>query len=213
VGYLFDGVLKFLILPLKMKGNLDIFKIKTNNIPPQKGRILIAEPFLHGDYFSRSVVFLVAYSEKGSVGFILNKKIDFLLQDVFLDFPDFNANVFLGGPVAADSIFFIHKLGEILPGSIKVLGNLYWGGDFQLLKNLISQGLVKTTDIHFFLGYSGWDAGQLEDEIKDDSWLVTDIDENLVMQDASNASWTDFVKKAGNRYSIWENYPENPSFN
>ena len=196
-----------------MKGNLDIFKIRTNNIPPQKGRILIAEPFLHGDYFNRAVVFLVAYSDKGAVGFILNKKIDFLLQDVFLNFPKFNANVFLGGPVAADSIFFIHKLGDKLPGSIKVLGNLFWGGDFEALKNLIANGLVKPADIHFFLGYSGWDAGQLEDEIKEDSWLVTDVDENAIMRDTSDMKWTDFVKKAGNRYSIWENYPENPSFN
>lgn len=198
---------------MKMKGNLDIFKIKTNNIPPQKGRILIAEPFLHGDYFSRSVIFLVAYSEKGTVGFILNKKIEYQLQDVFPDFPDFDANIFLGGPVAADSLFFVHKLGSILPGSIKVLGDIHWGGDFEVLKNLISQGLVNSSDIHFFLGYSGWDAGQLENEIKDDSWLVTDVDEKLIMQENNISSWNDFVKKAGNRYSIWENYPENPSFN
>lgn len=196
-----------------MKENLDIFKIRTNNVPPKKGRILIAEPFLHGDYFSRSVVFLVAHSEKGAVGFILNKKINFLLQDVFSDFPEFDAKVFLGGPVAADSIFFIHKLGEKLPGSIKVLGNLFWGGDFKALKSLIFKGLVKPSDIHFFLGYSGWDAGQLEDEIKEDSWLVTDVDENAIMRDTNDSSWTDFVKKAGNRYSVWENYPENPSFN
>jgi putative transcriptional regulator len=159
------------------------------------------------------VVFLVAHSDKGAVGFILNKKIDFRLQDVFLDFPEFDANVYLGGPVAADSIFFIHKLGEILPGSINVLGNLHWGGDFNILKNLILQGLVKPTDIHFFLGYSGWDAGQLESEIKDDSWLVTDVDENAIMRESKDVSWTDFVAKAGNRYSIWQNYPENPSFN
>jgi len=196
-----------------MKGNLDIFKIRTNNVPPQKGRILIAEPFLHGDYFSRSVVFLVAHSEKGAVGFILNKKIDFRLQDVFIDFPEFDAHVYLGGPVSADSIFFVHKVGEKLPGSIKVLGNLSWGGDFETLKNLISKGMVKPSDIHFFLGYSGWDAGQLEGEIKEDSWLVTDVDENAIMRESQDVSWTDFVVKAGNRYSIWQNYPENPSFN
>jgi putative transcriptional regulator len=196
-----------------MKENLDIFKIRTNNIPPQKGRILIAEPFLHGDYFSRSVVFLVSHSDKGAVGFILNKKIDFRLQDVFIDFPEFDANVYLGGPVAADSIFFIHKLGAKLPGSIKVLENLYWGGDFDALKSLILKGFVKSSDIHFFLGYSGWDAGQLEGEIKDDSWLVTDVDENAIMRESKDVSWTDFVAKAGNRYSIWQNYPENPSFN
>lgn len=196
-----------------MKENLDIFKIKTNNIPPKKGRILIAEPFLPGDYFSRSVVFLVAHSEKGTVGFILNKPIDFRVQDVFPDFPDFDARVFLGGPVAADSLFFIHKLGDSLPGCIHVKGDLFWGGDFEALKKQIREGLVHPGDIHFFLGYSGWDGGQLEDEIREDSWLVTDVDENAVMSDNDAQSWADFVKKAGNRYRMWENFPENPAFN
>lgn len=196
-----------------MKENLDIFKIRTNDIPPQKGRILIAEPFLHGEYFSRSVVLLVAYSEKGAVGFILNKKIDFSLQEVFVDFPDFDANVFLGGPVSADSIFFIHRLGEQLPGSIHVLGDLFWGGDFSVLREQIKLGEINPEDINFFLGYSGWDAGQLEGEIKEDSWLVTDVDENIILQNAETVSWTEFVRKAGNQYHIWENYPENPTFN
>jgi len=196
-----------------MKENLDIFKIRTNNIPPQKGRILIAEPFLHGDYFSRSVVILVAHSKKGAVGFILNKKIDFSLQEFFPGFPAFDANVYLGGPVSPDSIFFIHRIGSLLPGSIKVTGNLYWGGDFEILKSMIAEKQVHSRDIHFYLGYSGWDSGQLEDEIKEDSWLVTDVEEETIMRDANQVSWSDFVKKAGNRYSIWENFPENPNFN
>jgi putative transcriptional regulator len=196
-----------------MKENLDIFKIKTNNIAPQKGRILIAEPFLHGDYFSRSVVLLVNYSEKGAVGFILNKRIDFSLQEVFIDFPKFDAQVFLGGPVSADSIFFIHKLGKKLPGSIHVLGDLYWGGDFSILREMVQRGDLNPADIHFFLGYSGWDTGQLERELKEDSWLVTDVDEKIILQNADEVTWTDFVKKAGNRYQIWENFPENPTYN
>lgn len=196
-----------------MKQNLDIFKIKTNNVLPQKGRILIAEPFLPGDYFSRSVVFLVAHSEKGAVGFILNKKIDFMLHEVFFDFPKFDAQVYLGGPVSADSIFFIHKLGDKLPGSIQVLGSLYWGGDFDVLKKLIGKGEIRPEDIVFFLGYSGWDAGQLENELKEDSWLVTDVDENLILRNADEVSWTSVVKKAGARYSVWENFPENPNLN
>ena len=67
--------------------------------------------------------------------------------------------------------------------------------------------------MRFFLGYSGWEAGQLEQEIKEDSWLVTDIDEEIVMRELNQASWVDFVKKAGDRYSVWENFPENPSLN
>ncbi len=206
-------MVNFSYIASDMKQNLDIFKIKTNNVLPQKGRILIAEPFLPGNYFSRSVIFLVAYSEKGAVGFILNKKIDFMLHEVFFDFPKFQAQVYLGGPVSADSIFFIHKLGEELPGSIQVLGGLYWGGDFGVLKNLIAKGEIQPNDILFFLGYSGWDAGQLESELKEDSWLVTDVDENLILPNADEVSWANVVKKAGNRYSVWENYPENPNLN
>ena len=196
-----------------MKENLDIFKIRTNNIPPKKGRVLIAEPFLHGDYFSRSVVILVAYSAKGAVGFILNKKIDFSLQEFLPGFPEFDANVYLGGPVSADSIYFIHRIGPLLPGSIKVMGNLYWGGDFTALQNLIREKKVAPHDIHFFLGYSGWDAGQLENEIKENSWLVTDVEEETIMRDANQVSWNEYVRKAGSRYSLWENFPENPNFN
>jgi putative transcriptional regulator len=196
-----------------MKDNLDIFKIKTNNVAPQKGRILIAEPFLPGSYFSRSVIFLVAHSDKGSVGFILNKEIEFEIRDVFPDFPEFEARVFLGGPVSTDSIYYIHKLGKKLPGSINVLGDLYWGGDFEALKMQIAAGQVQPDEIHFFLGYSGWDEGQLDDELKGDSWLVTDVDEAAVMREFHDESWTEFAKKAGSRYSIWEHFPENPTYN
>lgn len=196
-----------------MGDNLDIFRIRTNNIAPQKGRILIAEPFLSGNYFNRSVVLLVSHGEKGAVGFILNKKVDFPIHDVFPDFPKYDADVYLGGPVSTDSIYYIHKLGDKLPGSIHVLDDLYWGGDFEVLKRDIRNGVVDTKDIRFFLGYSGWDAGQLEEELKDDSWLVTDVEQEAVMRELSESSWVDFVKKAGSRYSIWENFPENPSLN
>ena len=191
----------------------DIFRIKSNNVAPKKGRVLIAEPFLAGDYFNRSVVLLVAYSDKGAVGFILNKKVDLSLQHAFPGFPEFDTEIYLGGPVATDSIYFIHTLGDKIPGSIHVLGNLFWGGDFEFIKHAITTGSIKATDIRFFLGYSGWDAGQLEDELKEDSWLVTDINQEAVMEDLNPESWFNFVKRAGSRYSVWKNFPENPSLN
>ncbi|MCE4564177.1 YqgE/AlgH family protein [Maribellus sp. CM-23] len=196
-----------------MASNLDIFKIKTNNVAPQKGRILIAEPFLSGNYFNRSVVLLVTYSEKGAVGFILNKMVEFPINEAFPDFPDFDTQVYLGGPVATDSIYFIHKLGDRIPGSIHVMGNLYWGGDFEVIKREIRLGTIDSSEIRFFLGYSGWDAGQLEEELKDDSWLVTDVDQESVMGEMDPNSWFRFVKRAGARYSVWKNFPENPSMN
>ncbi len=196
-----------------MKDNLDIFRIKTNNVEPKKGRILIAEPFLPGTYFNRSVILLVAYGKKGAVGFILNKKVDVAIDELLPGFPDVDVDVYLGGPVATDSVYFIHKFGEKIPGSIHVLGDLYWGGDFEILKQKVKAGVVDLADIRFFVGYSGWDSGQLEQEIKEDSWLVNDVDEEAVMRELDEASWGDFVKKVGYRYSIWENFPENPAMN
>ncbi|MDD2380203.1 MAG: YqgE/AlgH family protein [Mariniphaga sp.] len=196
-----------------MKDNIDIFRIQTNNVAPQKGRVLIAEPFLPGDFFNRSVIFLVAYSNKGAVGFILNKKVDLAIHQVMPGFPEFEGDLCLGGPVATDSIYYIHKLGKKLPGSIHVMGNLFWGGDFDILKHQILSGLIQPSDIRFFVGYSGWDSGQLEREINEDSWLVTDVEEEAVMSDLQLESWAKFVKKAGRRYSVWEHFPENPAMN
>ena len=110
-------------------------------------------------------------------------------------------------------VYFIHRFGDQIRGSIQVLPNVYWGGDFEDLKKLINLGIAKPEELRFFLGYSGWDSGQLEEEIKENSWLVNDINEDLVMEDMSQSSWIKFVKKVGDQYSVWENYPENPSLN
>jgi len=78
---------------------------------------------------------------------------------------------------------------------------------------LVNLGIIRQDEIRFFLGYSGWDAGQLDREIKENSWLVNDVDSHLIMEDLGAKSWAQFVKKVGKRYSIWENFPENPSLN
>lgn len=197
-----------------MKLNANIFKIETNHVEPRKGRILIAEPFLSGSYFNRSVVLLVACSDKGSVGFILNKKVDYPLQDIMADFPDFDAEVYIGGPVSTDSIYIIHSLGKALSGSLHIKDNLYWGGDFEELKHKIRLGMIKPGDVRFFLGYSGWEAGQLEGELEENSWLVADIDDQNVMKAGSRQSmWIENVREIGGKYLLWEHFPENPSFN
>jgi putative transcriptional regulator len=196
-----------------MNFNPDIFKIQSNNVLPRKGRVLISEPFLPGNYFNRAVILLVAHSKKGSVGFILNKKVNFQIQDYISGFDDLEADVYIGGPVSTDSIYFIHKRADLIPGSIQVLDDIYWGGDFEEMKRLINLGIILPDEIRFFLGYSGWDGGQLEREIKENSWLVDDVNSDLLLKELGAESWVEFVKKVGKRYSMWENYPENPSLN
>lgn len=197
-----------------MNLNINLFKIETNHVAPSKGRILIAEPFLPGSYFNRAIILLVAHSDKGAIGFILNKKIDYPVNEILGDFPEFEAEVYIGGPVSTDTIYFIHSLGNLIPGSIHVKDNIYWGGDFEEVKRLIREGLILPGQIRFFLGYSGWDNGQLEEEIGENSWLVSEIEEELVMVDRKTTTmWVEAVREIGGKYSLWEHFPENPSLN
>jgi len=196
-----------------MKINTNIFRIETNHVAPRQGHILIAEPFLAGTYFNRSIILLATYGEQGAIGFILNKKVDYPVEDLFVNFPDFDSEIHIGGPVGTDSIYFIHTLGDSIPGSINIKDNLYWGGDFEVLKTKIKLGLVSSQQVRFFLGYSGWDAGQLEEEINENSWLVADVSQDDMMTIDENVMWAKSVRDMGGKYSMWENFPENPSLN
>jgi putative transcriptional regulator len=196
-----------------MRINTNIFRIETNHVAPKQGHVLIAEPFLSGSYFNRSIIIITSYSEKGTVGFILNKKVDYPVEDIFVDFPDFEGEIHIGGPVGTDSVFFIHTLGELIPGSILIKENLYLGGDFDALKLQIQLGLVDKKQVRFFLGYSGWEVGQLEEEINENSWLVADISQSDLMKLDEDTMWSESVRAVGGKYSMWENFPENPSLN
>lgn len=196
-----------------MKLNTNIFRIETNHVAPKQGSVLIAEPFLAGSYFNRSIILLASFNENGAVGFILNKIVEFPVEDIFVDFPDFDSEIHIGGPVGTDSVYFIHTLGDIIPGSIHIRENMYWGGDFEALKMQIKLGLVNPQQVRFFLGYSGWEPGQLEEEIKENSWLVADIPEVELMTINENAMWTESVRAMGGKYKMWEHFPENPSLN
>ena len=191
--------------------DLDIFKIE-NRLSPQKGRVLIAEPFLPGDYFSRSTVLLVQCSADGDVGFILNKPTDLRIKDLFKGFPDMDFNAFLGGPVSVDKLFFLHTLGDKVPDSLQINDRLYWSGDFDYLTSLLKAGLVEEDEVRFFLGYSGWSAGQLEAEIADHSWVVVEPSVESILESDENF-WTESLKSIGGNATLWQNFPENPEFN
>jgi len=191
--------------------DLDIFKIESK-LSPKQGRILIAEPFLPGDYFSRSTVLLVQCTEEGDVGFILNKPTNLLVKDLFKGFPDFESNAFLGGPVSNDKLFFLHTLGEKIPDSLQVCDQLFWSGDFDHLTALISAGLVDEEEVRFFLGYSGWSAGQLAAEIDGHSWVVVDPTVETILSSDENF-WNESVKTLGGNAQLWQNFPENPELN
>jgi putative transcriptional regulator len=192
--------------------DFDFLNIDHENLIPKQGRVLISEPLLSDTYFKRSVVIVTEYSEQGAVGFVLNKPIDIPLNDVLDDFPNFDAKVYIGGPVEKDTIHFLHTLGDVVPNSVHIKDNIYWGGDFDTLKDLVAAGIVKSDQVRFFLGYSGWNSKQLDEEIENNAWLVTEMDSEKIMQ-ANKNIWKQTLDELGRKYKIWSNFPENPAMN
>lgn len=196
-----------------MNSEIDYFKIETNNVAPEKGRILVAEPFLSDVYFKRSIVLLTEHNNEGSVGFVLNKPVNLNINEIITEFPSFECKISIGGPVSTSSVHYLHTLGDIIPESVHVCGNIYWGGSFDAVKNLIEKGSITKEQIRFFLGYSGWMPKQLEEELNQNSWLVSNINPCQVMNHKMSEIWKDVLGLLGNKYKMWINSPENASLN
>ncbi|MBN1118221.1 MAG: YqgE/AlgH family protein [Bacteroidales bacterium] len=182
-------------------------------LEPQKGRVLISEPFLLDNYFKRSIVLITEHNDEGTVGFVLNKPIDIPATEILDNFPATNADISLGGPVNTNTLHYIHTLGDIIPHSNKVIGNIYWGGDFDVIERLISSGNLQPGQIKFFLGYSGWSPNQLEDELEESAWLVTELSTEEIMAPMNRQYWKRKLGRMGNKYRMWANFPEDPEMN
>lgn len=173
----------------------------------------MSAPFLQDPYFTRSVILLCEFDAEGAFGFILNKYIDLDLKDLVSDMPEFEAMMSLGGPVQSENLYYVHTLGDKLPGSVPISGNLSVGGDYELLKTLIRTAQIGSGQIRFFVGYSGWGAGQLEDEMAQKSWYVSEADGLPVMESDQVDIWGATLSKMGGEFAKLANIPADPSMN
>ena len=178
------------------------------------GKFLIATPSSIGDTnFQRSVVLLVEQKESGTVGFILNKKLDYNLDEV-MEGVSVKIPLYFGGPVEQDSLFFIHQAADLIPNSLHISQNFYWSGDYKTVIELINSKKLKEHQIRFFLGYSGWGEHQLEDEIERKSCILAEAShESDWISNSSTTLWNEHMIALGGKYLLWSNAPENPSWN
>lgn len=187
---------------------------KMTSLKPTKGVLLVAEPSIIGDVsFNRSIVLLAEYNSEGSVGFILNKPLEYTLHDFI---PEISSTlpVYNGGPVEQDNLYFIHKVPHLVPGSIEISNGIYWGGDFNAIATLLKNDELTENQIRFFLGYSGWANEQLEQELALNSWVVTANDyKNEIIGKPYFNFWKEKMIEFGGDYLIWSNSPEDPSYN
>lgn len=196
-----------------MQPELDFFAILPEDKIPEKGKILISEPFLPDTFFNRSIVYLTDHTPQGSVGFILNKKLDLQVNTAIEGFDKWSEYLSMGGPVAPDTLHYLHNLGELIPKSIPVDGNIFWGGDIDAVREMISTGKMKQSEIRFFLGYSGWSAGQLEKELKENSWVIAKVNSNIVLNNRGDDIWKKVLRSFKNKYRMWADFPESPEMN
>ena len=191
----------------------DIFKIQSNNVLPSRGKILISEPFLRDATFGRSVILLIDHTDEGTMGLIINKPLPIFVNDIIKEFKYIDdIPLYKGGPVATDTLFYLHTLANI-SGAIPVSKGLYLNGDFDEIKKYILQGNKVDQHIRFFLGYCGWEGEQLNDELKENTWLVSKEDKDYLMNSDTKDMWKEAVEKLGSKYEPWSRFPRVPTFN
>ena len=111
---------------------------KINNLNPQKGNLILAEPFMEDDYFGRSVVFMCEHNKKGSYGFILNNKLEIFLDDIVPEIELKKINIYYGGPVNSTNLFYLHQLGDLIEDSTQISDNIWTSGDFNQIIEFIN---------------------------------------------------------------------------
>lgn len=198
-----------------MKDLADIFNLADNQPEPTRGSVLIAKPTVDDPCFSRSVITIIDHSATGSMGLIINHPANINLNEVIPEL-DSNADIplFIGGPINLDTLFYLHTLGEAIPQSKHITSDLYLGGDYDAVKRYINSGAPVYGKIKFFMGYSGWAAGQLVSEIGLHDWAVaSDINIDMILREGEDDIWRNAVNSLGERYRMWLNWPTNLMMN
>ena len=189
-----------------------LFRIDISARIAQPHSFLVAEPFLRDSYFSHAVIALVDYTPGGkAMGIVLNHPLGCTLQEIV---SEVNApepiRVFCGGPMSCDRLYFIHTLGDIIPNSQPMGEGLWIGGDFDAMIKYVNSGYPVEGVIRFFLGYSGWDSGQLDEELHQHVWAVADpIAHETTLTLTHDDLWHAMVRSMGPAFRGWQFYPKN----
>ena len=181
---------------------------------PKAGNLLISEPFLQDENFVRSVVLLCEHNSEGSFGFVLNKPSILNLGDLVDELSFLENQVYVGGPVQQNTLHFIYFSKQPLNGSVLVGEDLWWGGAYEDLVEKLKLGDLASHEVMFFIGYSGWGAGQLADELEEQTWIVCEEKLNQdTIQNTPEELWKVLLKNMGGEYKLIANYPLDPRLN
>lgn len=182
-------------------------------ISPSKGVLLIANPFLKDPNFTRSVILICEHQQEGTFGFVLNQLYPQKLNDLLPDLQDLNFPVYVGGPVQQDALHFIHQYPDLISGGEEIAKGIYWGGNFESLIIHLKNNDINPGRIRFFVGYSGWTEGQLDNELKEESWITVMATRKLIFPPSPENTWRESLNHLGGNYKMMINFPIDPTLN
>ena len=194
----------------------DILSLDIPQPEPDCGSLLIAEPLMNDGCFQRATVCVIDHNQTtGTMGLVTNRMSDYTLAEIVDGIEvDEDIPVFVGGPVHRERLYYLHTFGDEIPDSVEVVQGLYVGGDFERVKDIINMGATVEGNIRFFVGYSGWEKGQLRAELDKGDWAVASIESVAdVMSLSENEAWRSAVETLGERYHIWLNFPIDAQLN
>lgn len=176
---------------------------KITEISSLTNQLLIAMPTLDGSFFGRSVTYICEHDEQGAMGIVINKateiNVNTLLNEVAIETEDdiilSDKSVLTGGPVQTDRGFVLHTGGQVWSSSIALPNNINVTTSKDILESLTTEHAPE--DYLLALGYAGWAAGQLEDELADNAWLTIEADHELLFHTPIEKRWEMAIKKLG----------------
>ena len=195
--------------------DMTIFQIESNKIHPRKGDLLISAPFLKDFYFARSVILMIENNDEGSMGIVLNKSFSNLmtLNEVIPELASLPPiPLYKGGPVERKTLFYLHSFSE-LKDALPLGNGLYVNGDFEQMKRYLLCGGSTQGYIRFFMGYTGWQKGQLKQEIETNTWIINKDSHLDLLNMHLRDLWKESLCDMGGKYAVWSHYPKYPIMN
>ena len=195
--------------------DMTIFQIESNKIHPRKGDLLISAPFLKDFYFARSVILMIENNDEGSMGIVLNKSFSnfMTLNEVIPELASLPPiPLYKGGPVERKTLFYLHSFSE-LKDALPLGNGLYVNGDFEQMKRYLLCGGSTQGYIRFFMGYTGWQKGQLKQEIETNTWIINKDSRLDLLNMHLRDLWKESLCDMGGKYAVWSHYPKYPIMN
>lgn len=166
------------------------------------GQLLVAMPHMEDPRFARTVVYVCAHSDDGAMGLVVNRLIDSMRFDALLDhlnletsLPAPDLPVHFGGPVESSRGFVLHSGDFIQESTLMIDDDVALTATTEMLEAIANARGPKRCIMA--LGYAGWGAGQLDQEIQDNGWLLVPADHQLVFGRDNDAKWEGAMTKLG----------------